>query len=55
VKLVTPAEIVRMIRNGVFLSQLHIGALLLAELNGFLALPRNALRPPRKARKQRTT
>jgi len=35
VKLVTPAEIVRLIRSGVFLSQLHIGALLLAELNGF--------------------
>jgi len=44
VKLVTPAEIVRMIRSGVFLSQLHIGALLLAELNGFLALPRNVRR-----------
>jgi ADP-ribose pyrophosphatase len=62
VKLVTPAEIVRMIKRGVFLSQLHIGALLLAELNGFLALPRNALRAPRRARpharnsrKQRTT
>jgi 8-oxo-dGTP pyrophosphatase MutT (NUDIX family) len=49
VKLVTPAEIVRMIRSGVFLSQLHIGALLLAELNGFLALPRNA----RAGRKQK--
>src|ERR671924_106782 len=50
VKLVTPAEIVRMIKRGMFLSQLHIGALLLAELNGFLALPRNALRAPRRAR-----
>jgi ADP-ribose pyrophosphatase len=53
VKLVTPAEIVRLIRSGVFLSQLHIGALLLAELNGFLALPRNALRAPRNARRVR--
>jgi ADP-ribose pyrophosphatase len=44
VKLVSPAEIVRLIKTGVFLSQLHIGALLLAELNGFLALPRTALR-----------
>jgi hypothetical protein len=48
---VTPAEIVRLIRSGVFLSQLHIGALLLAELNGFLALPRNV----RRGRKQRPT
>ena len=58
VKFVTPAEIVRMIKRGVFLSQLHIGALLLAELNGFLALPRNALRAPRNTRhvrKQRTS
>ena len=51
VKLVTPAEIVRMIRSGVFLSQLHIGALLLAELNGFLALPRTARRVRRNARR----
>jgi ADP-ribose pyrophosphatase len=58
VKLVTPAEIVRMIRRGEFLSQNHIGALLIAELHGFLTLPRNALRPPRNARagrKRRTT
>ncbi len=46
VKLVSPAEIVRLIRSGVFVSQLHIGALMLAELNGFLALPRKA-RPVR--------
>src|SRR5262249_5703794 len=39
VKLVSPAEIARLIKSGVFLSQLHIGALLLAELHGFLALP----------------
>jgi ADP-ribose pyrophosphatase len=58
VKLVSPAEIARLIRTGVFLSQLHIGALLLAELHGFIALPRNALRPARNARrvrKSRTT
>ena len=46
VKLVSPAEIVRLIRRGLFVSQLHIGALMLAELNGFLTLPRNA-RPVR--------
>jgi ADP-ribose diphosphatase len=48
VKLVSPAELVRLIKAGDFVSQLHIGALLLAELNGFLALPRN----PRPARKK---
>jgi ADP-ribose pyrophosphatase len=41
-KLVFPAEIVRLIRAGQFKSQLHIGALLLAELHGFIALPRMA-------------
>jgi 8-oxo-dGTP pyrophosphatase MutT (NUDIX family) len=40
VKLVSPAEIVRRIRSGTFASQLHIGALLLADLHGYLALPR---------------
>ena len=40
VKLVSPAEIARLIRTGRFVSQLHIGALLLAELHGFNALPR---------------
>jgi ADP-ribose pyrophosphatase len=49
VKLVSPAELVRLIRSGAFVSQLHIGALLLAELHGFLALPRKA-RAPRKRR-----
>jgi ADP-ribose pyrophosphatase len=48
VKLVSPAELVRLIKAGDFVSQLHIGALLLAELNGFLSLPRN----PRPARKK---
>jgi ADP-ribose pyrophosphatase len=51
VKLVTPGELARMIREGQFVSQLHIGALLLAELNGFLSLPRGGRRPrPRNAR-----
>jgi hypothetical protein len=40
VKHVSPGEIARLIKNGRFVSQLHIGALLLAELHGFLALPR---------------
>src|SRR6266851_1914871 len=55
VKLVTPAELVRMITHGEFVSQLHLGALLLAELHGFLALPRKATRRPagRKARPTR--
>lgn len=39
-KLVSPAELARLIRSGDFSSQLHIGALLLAELHGFLALPK---------------
>jgi 8-oxo-dGTP pyrophosphatase MutT (NUDIX family) len=47
VKLVSPAEIVRMIKRGEFIAQLHVGALLLAELNGFLRLPRG---PQRRAR-----
>lgn len=42
-KLVSPGEIVRLIRRGEFVSQLHIGALLLAELHGFIALPRKAV------------
>jgi len=49
VKLVSPAEIARLIRNGEFVSQLHLGTLMLAELNGFIALPRKA----RRARKRR--
>jgi 8-oxo-dGTP pyrophosphatase MutT (NUDIX family) len=44
VKLVPPAEIVRLIQAGTFTSQLHIGALLLAELRGFLALPRTSVK-----------
>jgi ADP-ribose pyrophosphatase len=53
VKLVSPAEIVRLIRRGEFVSQMHIGALLLAELHGFITLPRSAARR-RAARKSRT-
>ena len=49
VKLASPAEVVRLITSGNFASQLHIGALLLAELHGFLTLPRKARRPARKA------
>jgi hypothetical protein len=45
VKLVSPAELARLIRAGNFSSQLHIGALLLAELHGFLALPRSRRNP----------
>jgi ADP-ribose pyrophosphatase len=51
VKLVTPAELVRLITSGGFISQLHIGALLLAELHGLLVLPRKAAkRGSRRAR-----
>jgi ADP-ribose pyrophosphatase len=54
-KLVSPAEIVRLIRAGNFVSQLHIGALLLAELHGFLALPRTARRTARRTAKRTPT
>ncbi len=52
VKMVSPKELARLIANGGFVSQLHIGALLLAELHGFLRLPRAAAarRKKRKAR-----
>jgi ADP-ribose pyrophosphatase len=53
VKLVTPAALARMITSGQFVSQLHIGALLLAELHGLLALPRKAQRPKRKSERAR--
>jgi ADP-ribose pyrophosphatase len=49
VKLVSPASIVRLIKTGDFVSQLHIGTLLLAELHGFLRLPRNSRRSARRA------
>jgi 8-oxo-dGTP pyrophosphatase MutT (NUDIX family) len=38
VRLVTPAELVDMIKSGEFVSQLHLGALLLAELRSFIHL-----------------
>jgi ADP-ribose pyrophosphatase len=37
-KLVTACELVDMIRSGEFVSQLHLGALLLAELRSFIVL-----------------
>jgi ADP-ribose pyrophosphatase len=37
-KLVTAAELVAMIKSGEFVSQLHLGALLLAELRSFISL-----------------
>ena len=52
-KLVKPAELARLIRDGEFELQLHIGALLLAELHGFLTLPRAAPRQRRRKTKAR--
>ena len=40
VALKSPAELAAMIKSGDFALQLHLGALLLAELHGFLTLPR---------------
>ncbi|MDB5617771.1 NUDIX hydrolase [Tardiphaga sp.] len=40
VDLATPAELVAMIMSGELIQQLHLGALLLAELRGFITLPR---------------
>jgi 8-oxo-dGTP pyrophosphatase MutT (NUDIX family) len=40
VALKTPAELDAMIRSGEFVQQLHLGALMLAELKGLLVLPR---------------
>jgi len=40
IALKTPAELVAMIKAGEFVQQLHLGALMLAELKGFLTLPR---------------
>ena len=36
----TPQELAAMIKNGEFKQQIHLGALMLAELRGFLRLPR---------------
>jgi ADP-ribose pyrophosphatase len=47
VKFVTPAQLAQLIRAGKFVSQLHIGTLMLAELHGFLRLPR----PQRRRRR----
>ena len=49
VKLVSPAEVVRLITSGGFKSQLHLGALMLAELRLFIALPRKSV--PRRTRR----
>lgn len=38
VELATPSDLVRMIKSGEFVSQLHLGALLLAELRSFISL-----------------
>jgi ADP-ribose pyrophosphatase len=38
VDLATPSELVHMIKSGEFISQLHLGALLLAELRSFIIL-----------------
>lgn len=40
VNLVTPEELVAMITSGEFVQQAHLGSLLLAELRGFIELPR---------------
>jgi ADP-ribose pyrophosphatase len=40
VKLVSPAEIVGLVMSGDLVSQLNLGTLMLAELNGYLTLPR---------------
>ena len=53
VKLVSLADLLRLIMRGEFVSQLHIGALLLAELHGFIALPRKTISRP-AARKSRS-
>ncbi len=46
-RLVTPRELARMIRAGEFVSQLHVGSLMLAELYGLIELPRLASRTRR--------
>jgi ADP-ribose pyrophosphatase len=40
VALKTPAELAAVIKSGAFVQQLHLGALMLAELHGFLTLPK---------------
>jgi 8-oxo-dGTP pyrophosphatase MutT (NUDIX family) len=53
VKLASPAELVRLITAGNFISQLHLGALLLAELNGLLTLRRRGRPAARNAVRRR--
>jgi 8-oxo-dGTP pyrophosphatase MutT (NUDIX family) len=48
VKLASPAELARLVMAGNFISQLHLGALLLAEMYGHLTLPREGRRGARK-------
>lgn len=43
VAFVTAADLARLIRRGEFISQLHLGTLLLAEQHGFLDLPRSGV------------
>ena len=50
VETVTARDLVRMIKAGEFISQLHIGSLMLAELYGFIDLPR---RKPRSSARKR--
>ena len=38
-RLASPAEVADLIRSGAFVSQLHLGALYLAQIRGYLALP----------------
>jgi 8-oxo-dGTP pyrophosphatase MutT (NUDIX family) len=40
IALKSPAELAALIKSGAFVQQLHLGALLLAELGGFLTLPK---------------
>jgi 8-oxo-dGTP pyrophosphatase MutT (NUDIX family) len=51
-RLVTARELARMIRAGEFVSQLHIGSLMLAELYGLIELPRFV--PRRRSSRKRT-
>jgi 8-oxo-dGTP pyrophosphatase MutT (NUDIX family) len=53
VKWVSPAELVRLIKSGKFVSQLHLGSLMLADLHGYLRLPRTI--PARRASRSRST
>ena len=49
-RLVTPRELVAHDRAGEFVSQLHLGSLMLAELHGLIDLPRLAARARRRAK-----